>query len=520
MNRIIITIFFYLATLSLISQNISDALNYTNNNIDGSARFSSMAGSFGALGGEISSISANPAGSAIFNDSYFSLSFASDKKSNDVNLLNANNTQDKSNLSMNQIGGVFVFNNIGAAKKWKKIVVGISYDQTNNNFNEFFVRDFTNSNSIDSYFLANAQGLRLDQISAFDNETITDAYVDIGNTFGYPHQQAFLGYESWIIEPDSFEDNNTSYTSNIAPGTFNQTYYSISRGYNGKLTANIGAQYSEKIYLGLNVNGHFVDYDNYNILEESNSNGQEGSLNVTDVNFENRLSGFGSGFSIQLGAIAKLTDWLRLGLVYDSPVWYNIKEETRQYLATRFIDQSDEENTIVLDPNAINVFEEFTIQTPSKITGSLAFVINKFGLINFDYSRKDYSSMEFRTIDGYDDPFFGSHDNHFSDLNWEIYNNLTVANSYKIGAEIRSNAMSYRAGYRIDGSPYANTDYYSDRKGFSLGIGYKFKSNTIDLSFEKYNKQFNHQLYDAGLTNQASIDNDNTIIKLSITSIM
>ena len=69
MNRIIITIFFYLVSLSLISQNITDALNYTNNNIDGSARFSSMAGSFGALGGEISSISANPAGSAIFNDS-------------------------------------------------------------------------------------------------------------------------------------------------------------------------------------------------------------------------------------------------------------------------------------------------------------------------------------------------------------------------------------------------------------------------------------------------------------------
>ena len=513
MNRIIITIFFYLVSLSLISQNITDALNYTNNNIDGSARFSSMAGSFGALGGEISSISANPAGSAIFNDSYFSLSFASDKKSNDVNLLNANNTQDKSNLSMNQIGGVFVFNNIGAAKKWKKIVVGISYDQTNNNFNEFFVRDFTNSNSIDSYFLANAQGLRLDQISAFDNETITDAYVDIWNTFGYPHQQAFLGYESWIKEPDSFEDNNTSYTSNIAPGTFNQTYYSISRGYNGKLTANIGAQYSEKIYLGLNVNGHFVDYDNYNILEESNSNGQEGSLNVTDVNFENRLSGFGSGFSIQLGAIAKLTDWLRLGVVYDSPVWYEITEETRQYLATRRIDQLGEEFTEVLNPNAINVYDAFTIQTPSKITGSVAIVINKFGLINFDYSRKDYSSMEFRTIDGYEDT-------HFSDLNWAIYNNLTVANSYKIGGEIISNNMSYRAGYRIDGSPYSNQNQYSDRKGFTLGIGYKFRSSTIDLSFEKYNKQYKNQLYDAGLTNQASIDNNNSIIKLSITSIM
>ena len=56
--------------------------------------------------------------------------------------------------------------------------------------------------------------------------------------------------------------------------------------------------------------------------------------------------------------------------------------------------------------------------------------------------------------------------------------------------------------------------------GFSLGIGYKFKSNSIDLSFEKYNKQYKHQLYDAGLTNQASIDNNNTIIKLSISSIL
>ena len=496
-----------------MSQNISDALNYTNNNIDGSARFSSMGGAFGALGGEISSISANPAGSAIFSDSHFSLSFASDKKTNDVNLLNTYNTQDKSNLTMNQIGGVFVFNNIRATKIFKKIVVGLSYDQTNNNFNEFFVRDFTNSNSIDSYFLANAQGLRFDRISAFEDELITDAYVDIGNTFGYPHQQAFLGYESFILEPDSFEDDNTSYTSNVTPGTFNQKYYSISRGYNGKFTANVGAQYSEKLFLGINLNAHFVDYDNYNILEESNANGQAGSLYITDINFENRLSGFGGGFSYQLGTIAKLTDWLRLGITYDSPVWYTIKEETRQYLATRFVDQSDEETTVVLDPNAINVFDEFTIQTPSKITASLALVIKKLGLISFDYSRKDYSKMEFRTIDGVED-------SHFSDLNWEIYNNLTVANSYKIGAEVRANNMSYRAGYKIDGSPYANTDYYSDRTGFSLGIGYKFKTSTIDLSFEKFNKQYKHQLYDAGLTNQATIDNNNTIIKLSITSIM
>ena len=46
------------------------------------------------------------------------------------------------------------------------------------------------------------------------------------------------------------------------------------------------------------------------------------------------------------------------------------------------------------------MFEEYTIQTPSKITGSLAFIINKLGLISFDYSRKDYSATKFRSNSG------------------------------------------------------------------------------------------------------------------------
>ena len=36
------------------SQNISDGLNYSSNSIDGTARFNSMSGAFGALGGDLS----------------------------------------------------------------------------------------------------------------------------------------------------------------------------------------------------------------------------------------------------------------------------------------------------------------------------------------------------------------------------------------------------------------------------------------------------------------------------------
>jgi len=176
----------------LYSQSLSDALNYADNSYQGTARFNSMSGAFGALGGDMSSVAVNPAGSAILNSGHFSLSFGSDNKSGQASLINSSNNFDKNNFTLNQIGGVINFENLDGDNKWKKISIGIVYNQSKNNFNEFSVYNISNNNSIDSYFLNNAEGLRLDQISAFENESITDAYVDIGNVYGYGHQQAFL----------------------------------------------------------------------------------------------------------------------------------------------------------------------------------------------------------------------------------------------------------------------------------------------------------------------------------------
>ena len=43
-----------------------DALRYSQTSIAGTARFTSMAGAFGALGGDFSSLATNPAGVAIY----------------------------------------------------------------------------------------------------------------------------------------------------------------------------------------------------------------------------------------------------------------------------------------------------------------------------------------------------------------------------------------------------------------------------------------------------------------------
>ena len=115
-------------------------------------------------------------------------------------------------------------------------------------------------------------------------QEIGDAYSEIGSIYGFGHQQAFLGFESFILEPDDINnDANTTYFSNLANGTFSHDYSYASTGYNGKITFNMAAQYDENLYLGLNLNSHFIDYQRSTLLFEDNSNA--GSI-ISSIDFE------------------------------------------------------------------------------------------------------------------------------------------------------------------------------------------------------------------------------------------
>jgi hypothetical protein len=498
-------LFLFIGVISMstiYAQDITDAVRYSTDNILGTARFRAMSGAFGALGGDMSGVSLNPAGSAIFNRSHSSFSLTNYDIDNSTEFFGDTNNSSSSNFELSQGGFAFVFNNLDDHSPWKKFVIALSYEQTQNYDDEFFASGI-NTNSIDSYFLANAQGLRLDEISAFDGESITDAYGDIGASFGFANQQAFLGFESYILEPVTNDDANTLYTSNIAPGNFDQQYFYNSTGYNGKFTANISTQYQDNLFLGLNLNSHFINYDRSTYLSEINSN--TGSL-VTEVDFENNLSTTGTGFSFQLGGILKLTNEIRVGFIYDSPTWLTIEEETTQSLTT-VRDDSGSLITEIIDPQIVNVFPDYRLQTPSKITGSIALVLDQQAIISFDYSRKDFGNTKFKP----------KSDSFFSVQNKLISNSLTSANTYKIGGEYKYKKTSFRGGYKFEESPYKNTNFYGDLNGFSLGFGYNFGTSKIDLAYENSHRTINSQLYNVGLTDAVKInsDNSNFIVSLS-----
>ncbi len=299
-------------------------------------------------------------------------------------------------------------------------------------------------------------------------------------------------------------DENTLYTSNIdLNGTnFRQRYAFASRGYNGKLAFNFATSYDDKVYFGLNLNSHFINYEQTSIFSENNSNANS---TITDVDFENNLLTTGSGFSFQLGGIAKVTEEIRVGLTYNSPTWYRISDETSQYLATTRIEGGSNINQII-SPNVINIYEEYKLQTPGKVTGSLAYVFGKKGILSFDYVVKDYGSAKFRPTS----------DTFFSGLNSQISNALDASVSYRLGGEYRYKQLSFRGGYRFEESPYKDDTFYGDLNGYSLGLGYNFGNFNLDFAYSQSERDIKYQLYSVGLTDTAQIQSKFTDFILTL----
>lgn len=477
------------------SQDVSDAVRYAQDNLTGTARFRAMSGAFGAVGGDLSSISVNPAGSAIFNNNQVGITLSNQSISNDSNYFGSNTTDDKNSFILNQAGGVFVFNSRNPNTKWSKVTIGASYENTNNFNNRIFSSGMNPTNSISNYFTTYANGIPLGDITGID-------YRDML----FDEQQAYLGYYGFVINPVADTDNNTQYTSNTTSGgRYFQQNEIYSSGYNSKLSFNIGTSYDDRFYFGANLNVHVTDYRRTTSFYETNGNTLGADETVHNVRFNNDLYTYGNGFSFQLGAIAKITDSFRLGLAYESNTWYELYDELSQSLySTRQASGGQSMNASV-NPDLVNVYEPYTLQTPGKVTFSGAYIFGKSGLISIDYSIKDYGNTKYKP----------TNDLGFRSVNNTISDDLTANGELRVGAEYKIKQLSLRGGYRYEGSPYKDKTTIGDLTSYSAGLGYNFGGTKVDLAYSYSDRKSNQGFFATGFTQAPSIQS--TLNNVSLT---
>lgn len=485
------------------AQNINDVLRYSQTDLNGTARFKAMSGAFGALGGDFSSINVNPAGSAIFANNQVSFTLSNYNYKNDSNYFGKVTSDNDNTFDLNQAGLVFVFENNKKKSDWKKIGLAINYENIKNLDNNLTISGINPNNSIDSYFLNYANGLPLSTLDG-TNYNYDELY--------YSEQQAYLAYQSYIIDPSVVSPTNTSYYTNISTdGNYYHQNSISSKGYNGKVNFNVSGQYTDNWFFGLNFNAHFVDYRQSNFFFESNSNPKYATGSTVDtVRFSNDLYTYGNGFSFQLGTIYKPTPEVRLGLVYDSPTWLELNDELSQRITTSGYGlNAAQDNTIYgsggFNPNLTIVYEPYRVKSPSKGTASFAYVFGKKGLISADYSIRDYRNAKLTPK------------NDFIDANNYIHNTLRkITSEFRLGAEYKINKLSLRGGYRYEQSPYKDGKTIGDLTGYSAGLGYNFGTTKVDLAYAASQRDYYHQLFNVGLVDAAKIRAKNNTVTLTV----
>jgi hypothetical protein len=482
----------------MIAQDATDALRFSAQSINGTARYTAMGGAFGALGGDISAIHINPASSAVFLTNKFSGSVDLTSINNDSfygNRMDFSSTSE-SDFDLNQIGAVFVFETNDENALFNKLTLGFSYNRTNT-FDDELNFQGNNSESISDYFFSRAQGVPLDLLTPRSGESVAELYQFLGEEQEFGIQQAFLGYEAFLFDANDPSDfQNTSYLTNVFGNDFNQNYYQQTRGNSGKYIINAGGQIGDRIHLGVNLNMHFLDYKRLTRLDEFNSE----PTGINEIFFDNELRTRGSGVSLQIGGIAKVTEEWRLGFTYDSPTWMSISEELSQRLETVNASQ----DVTIVDPNVLNIYPDYNFRTPGKVSLSTAYVFGASGLLSFDYSYKDFSAMEF-TSQGFDIQ------------NQDISNLLTAASTYNIGGEYRIQNTSLRAGYFLQESPYTNKAFLDDTFGYSFGLGFSFGNTTLDFSYQYTEQDRQNILYQTGFSQEAEVQSifNNYMLTLS-----
>lgn len=503
MKKYIMLVIISLSFTVIHSQNSTDAMRLSQTDQNGTARFRAMSGAFGALGGDFSSITVNPAGSAIFMNNQLGFTLSNFNIKNRSNYF-GNSTSDKSNaIDINQAGVVFVFIDPNPKNNWKKITFAINYENNKNLKNASFSSGINPNNSIDNYFLsyanANAQQYGI-PLGILENNNFED--------LNYEDRQAFLGYKGSIIKPDQINPSNNKYVSNIPTGgNYSQKNYLESTGYNGKLSFNLATQFKDKLYFGLNVNSHFTDYTQSTSFYETNNNSSNSG--VKKLQFNNDLHTFGTGFSFQLGTIVKITKEFRAGLAYESSTWFKLNDELSQNLIStgfNYGNPPDPNLSTTASPgsNIIMVFQPYTLKTPGKWTGSLAYVFGKRGLISVDYALKNYSATKFTPK------------NEFQTANTEISNSLTTSGELRIGGEYKIKQWSLRAGFRNEQSPYKDGKTIGDLTGYSGGLGYNFGATKLDLAYATAHRSSQQSYFSQGFTDGATIKSRNNNITLTL----
>lgn len=235
--------------------------------IPATARYNAMAGSNGALGGDVSSLSSNPAGLGVAITSDLSGTLSVQNSANTSSVFGTSRDYKVKNSGIGHIGGIAAFE-VKKNSPWKFVTLGV----------------------------------------AFSTKSVED-YSEVGGSNG-------ISFDLPAADP-----------ANSDVISFNRHAYDRI-GSVSKAAIGLGGNFDNRFYIGGSVNIHSAAIDQSDTAEMTfASDGQSESFSKQYTPYSEN----GAGFSANLGIIGKVNNQFRLGASVETPTWWQIDRSYTYY---------------------------------------------------------------------------------------------------------------------------------------------------------------------------------------------
>ena len=468
----IITMAVALTAGSVSAQNLVDAVRFGSSDLGGTARYRSMAGAFGALGGDPSCIGDNPAGLAIYRGTNV-LTFTPNIcfTGTETNGLGKRNADDN-NFSVANMTGVFSFKTPNS-DNLVNFNLGIGFERRQEVFRKYSV-DVNPVSSLGDYLTTQANGYLHDRNYLASALGADDAWSSSAPLL------SLLAYDTYAIDDDP---NDPLSVYNPVEGlTATQAYRVREKNRNDEYNISGSFNINDVFYIGANMK--ITDF-NSTILTEFDETYPESSSDA--LYYDNTLETKGSGIGFNLGILWKATDAWRIGAAVHTPTWTNMKEIYSAYIETKFLNGE----TYTQDGAWSDFTDswEYDFQTPWEYQLSTAYIIGNKALVSLEWDMRDFTTMKYSESENY---YMGR--GAFDEINDAICNNLQMQHTIKAGMEYRINKnLSARLGYAYVTSPYKEDVMLSKVGDYDQ---YLFYSSSNKLN---YNTIDNQQYFTGGL---------------------
>lgn len=455
-------------TALVVAQNDIDAFRFSHSDYEGTARFMGAGGAFSAVGAEFSALNVNPAAIGVFKKSEVTFTPLVISIYNNNSLYNETNSHTSNvKYSLTNVGGAFRIG-LPEGSSWKSINLGFGYNRTYDYNNQFRIEGRSHNSSMMDEYLANVQGKSLNSFS--DNE--------------------LLAWKTYAIDYDSLSGR---FFSPFAGKSLNQKLVVESSGANDEISFSIGGNYNDVLFIGATIG---VPVINYTEKTKYNEEDVEENPNINNV----RLIGFNiaenlrvrtTGVNLKLGVIYQPVDFVRIGAAFHTPSYFGRVRNTYTRTMTGY--WSNGENTGTFEDNhAFN----YTLTTPLRAIGSVAFLIKKRAFVSAEYEFTGYGMAR-----------MSSNDYSFDEENEAIQEKYGACHTVRVGGEVYiTNNFLLRAGYNFKSSAYRNTvDNNNSMHTATAGLGFRAKGFLIDFAYVFKTKNENLWLYDSDFVDPASL---------------